>query len=228
MYRPSRIALMLLALAGAAASPASAQLIGTGTGTNIFPFGGANSGPASTIYQQIYASSDFGGPELISAIEFFRAGVGDLRSGTYDLYLSTTTVAVIGLNTTDYDSNRGADNTLFGSYVLSGAAPATLVFAGTPFAYDPSDGNLLLDVRVSDASPTVSGAAPFLANRGDAGGVYSRATDFIPVGATSFVDWGLVTQFDATPITAAPEPASLWLMSTGVVGVAAIRRRRRR
>ena len=218
-----RTVLGALALSAAVAVTASGQLIGTVDRRvgNIFPFGGVfpNSVYQNTVYQQVYASSNFVlGPVLISEIDFFPIAdsFGRLNTGTFNIFLSTTSAAVDGLNTTDFDANRGADNTLFGSFALGGAAPRTLAFTGPGFFYNPSIGNLLVDMRISI---TLGGDdVEFGANSGNAGGVYSRATNF----GTGFEGVGLQTRFVSTP-----EPASILLVATGLGGIAAIRWRRR-
>jgi hypothetical protein len=199
--------------------PASAQLVGTGTGGNAFPFGAST----GTIYQQVYASSDFAsGPQFVNAFQFFFFPEGGpaLSTAVYNIFLSTTSAAVDGLNTVNLDANRGADNTLFGTFALGGVAPSILVFAGTPFVYDPSAGNLLIDMRIS--GQTTIGTAAFWANNGDAGGVYSRVYNF----GTGTSGFGLQTEFLTTPVTAIPEPATLALVATGLVALGLIRRRK--
>lgn len=216
-----RMAAAALVMACIGGLPAGAQLVGTGTGANFFPFGNSS----GTIYQQVYAASDFAsGQQFINAFQFFR-GTSEgttLATAVYNIFLSTTSAAVDGLNTIDLDANRGADNTLFGTFTLGGLAPAELVFSGNPFVYDPSAGNLLIDMRITGQS--TPGTAAFKANNGDAGGVYSRVYNF----GSGTSGYGLQTEFSTTPVTATPEPATLLLTITGLGSVALVRRRRQR
>jgi len=169
---------------------------------NIAPFGRLPSSPGANRYQQAYASADFTnlGPISISSIDFTGGNGGNFAPGTYDLYFSSITGGIDSLSDTSFDSNLGANNTLFTSVYLSGASPANLTFTGAPFLYDPSDGNLLLDIMISQDGPQPSGRiAGYLLN-GHADGVFSRYDNF----ATGNIGFGLITQFDFTPI---PEPS---------------------
>ena len=185
--------------AAAAVFAADANTIVVGApaeNSNLFPFGGGFN--ASNRYQQAYAASAFGSstPLLIRSVSFL-GGQGVLFPSTYTFSLSTTTRGIDNLSTTDLVTNRGADNILFASRNLSGPAPATLTIVGaSPFLYDPSAGNLLLDIVVNPGGVTLGNGATYLA-RSTAFGIMSRYHNF----GSGFVGWGLVTQFELAPLT---------------------------
>ena len=186
------------------------------SGANAFPFGGSISANP-TRYQQVYSSTAFSGPIDIGTIQFFTETPGDLASGTFTLSFSTTSVAVDALDTVNFDSNLGLDNQLFVSQVLSGGpAPSVLSFTGTAFHYDPTVGNLLLDIQISGFSQV--GIPSFYASRnGDAGGLFSRAHDF----DSGFEGYGLIT--DVIPV---PAPGAILLGGIGIGLVGWLRRRK--
>ncbi len=214
-------------------APAGAQVVGTFNSANCIPFGCSYPEPnAGSIYQQVYASSNFATGGMLTGLSFFNdpAFKHDLRAGTYDFYLSTTSVAVNALDASDFDSNRGLDNTFWGSFALSGATPDVLSFTGSGFNYDPALGNLLLDIRISGASPQIHGGPDesYFQAEYPAGGTFSRDYNFSANGSDNV---GLVTGFTFGPSDpggdTVPEPATMTLLATGLAGMAAARRRKK-
>jgi hypothetical protein len=216
----------ILAVAAASvAVPASAAslVIGAGTGNNCFPFGCG--GPASANYQQVYNKTGFSGPISITAVQFeYGQGTGTVNLGNYTLSASTTTAAVDGLSSV-FAANIGGDNTQVFNGTLASSYNGTLLTLtfSTPFAYDPSGGNLLLDFVISN--PTNSGSVFFKSDNGNAGGVYSRMQNF----GSGTSGYGLQTTFIfGNAVPAVPEPATwaMMLAGFGIVG-GAMRRRQR-
>lgn len=217
----------VLALA-VVASAAQGQVTVTGpsNGANCFPFGcKADARFAGTRYQQVYSASAFAGPIDITGITFFRSPQfgGPLNTGSFDLYLSTTSAAVDGLNTTDFDANLGAPTSYFGTFVIGGLAPAELTFSGNSYSYDPAAGNLLLDLRVGAMTYNGIGQGAFFVARSSApGGNYSRAQNF----GTDNVGFGLDTRFEVAGVSTVPEPSTLALAAGGLALLAGVARRR--
>jgi hypothetical protein len=217
-------AAVVVGLATAAPAGAATVLFGTiGAGGNAFPFSGTFDDPGGTRYQQVYDDAKFGatGPIDITAITFFNtSGSGDFRTATYDFFLSTSNFPVNALDTVDLNNNPGPDQTLVGSFALTGpVGPGPITFTlTTPFTYDPADGDLLLDIHVSGATDNPFNA--FLdAMNGDFGTDSSRAHDF----GTGFEMFGLVTEFEFTPagpVVPAPPAVLLGLVGAGVAGLA--------
>jgi hypothetical protein len=174
-------------------------------------------------YQQVYGSTNFSTPITITDLEFFNTvdfsgGGTEAQAGSYVLSLSTTQAAVNGLST-DLSGNLGPDNTI----VYSGGVPTlsggVLRFVlSTPFTYDPSKGNLLLDVQV-DYEDT-EGLIFFDLN--GEGGLASQA---FPTDDGVFVSGSaLVTRFSTT----VPEPSTWAMMLIGFAGLAYAYRTTRR
>jgi hypothetical protein len=217
--------------------------IGTADTGNCYPFmcndSGVSSGPSIT-YQQVYAASAFPGPISITdegfawlfAQQF--GGSDTLLGGTYVFTLSTTSAGVDGLNPNSLSANLGADAT----QVLSVTIPAGGVSFGTsytftntsPFDYNPANGNLLLQVAVSNQDNVLNGNGNSYVDADDTGALTSRAYA-IPSMDISIADsTGLVTTFSFGPATAVPEPSSLLVAAGGMLlmlGMVRLREERR-
>ncbi len=210
-----------------------------GNGNNLVPaFAGR-----TIRHQQVFAASEFGlllGPEFITSIAFRPDGLvspGPVTVPHLQVSLSTTSAASDGLSTV-FSSNIGTDDTVVfdDSWTLSSSHTGSpkdfdvVLNLQSPFLYDPSAGNLLLDMK-SFSSPTGDFALDGLNIDGDSvSRVISVGTD-----AASGVDalggtassFGLIVQFTTSPV---PEPSTLVTLG-GLLGMGLIahcwRRRRK-
>lgn len=164
VIRFSTLAVALLVLAGSAWALASGSVTTPGNVTtvegnsdNLYPFNGE-----PIRYQQVIAATEFsGGAGWIKQIALRPDGAsGNAFSETLtnvQINLSTTATAPNNISKT-FAQNIGKDETV----VYSGALPLSSAFSGpdggpmdfdivitlqTPFWYDSTAGNLLLDVR---------------------------------------------------------------------------------
>ena len=128
------------------------------------------------------------------------ANFGDpLDTASFDVYFSTSNFTVNALSST-FANNIGADNSLFGTFSLSGnMQPVTTFTATTPFTYDPSQGDLLM-YAVRTSGTTDNSFGPFFQSDGTGSFVVSRVYGNSPTGIYSPVG-ALVTRFNFTPAT---------------------------
>jgi hypothetical protein len=210
-------------------SSARADLIvGTPNEGNLFPF----SAGYINEYQQVFKASAFPGIQAITALSFATISGPRLpESLTFTLSLSTTLAGPSTLST-NYAANRGDDfiQVFSGTVTYTPKTTVTtdLTIFTSLFTYDPSKGNLLMDLNISSgAGGGTQDIANFFAadlSGNSLGRVYQSPGDPLAVHTDAT---GLVTEFGSTvqPFVT-PEPSSVALLAIGAVGAGLVRWKR--
>jgi hypothetical protein len=216
-----------------------------GNTNHILPFNSSYYPMPSSRYQQVFAASEFSSlsePFPIAQILFRPdADWGESFSTTLphiQINLSTTTKAPDGLSKI-FAQNVGDDDTK----VFQGALSLSSAFTGaatgpkdfdivinltTPFLYNPSAGNLLLDVR-----NFAGGFSTQFDGENTVGDSISRVASHLVGASGGMADsGGLVTKFVTTtpplppePGQAVPEPASvLGILAVAAFGATSVRK----
>jgi PEP-CTERM motif len=236
-----------LVVCGLAASAQAQTLVAPGNLTstegdsnNGFPFNIQVQSLSSQRYQQVYDASLFsslpaGGVEITGIAFRVDDSFGNSFSSTLpdiQLDLSTTSAGESTLSTT-FASNVGGDDKIVfaaGPLSLSGTGGGSpnpfdvIINFSQPFAYNPANGNLLLDVHNFGGGLTTQFDATDISGDG-----MSRVTTYIgqDVGsATANLSDsnGLVTEFIYQPV---PEPTTLALAGLSGLSLLLFRRQRK-
>lgn len=197
----------------------AATTVGSPTGGNLIPFS-TPFATGITTYQQLYSATAFAGMTSIDTVSFDLASGDTLGTVDLDISFYLSPMAIGGLSTTAAD-NLGASLANFGSFSLGGAAPTVLSFTGPGFNYNPLDGNLIMQINLSNM--LADGNAFYFSD------VLSPVVDRYFGGETGTVSGtGLVTTFSSVG-GAVPEPATWAFMIFGFGAVGgALRSSRRR
>lgn len=237
--RPIHSCIRVLSILGFAIVAGSAfaddvQVVVPGTKTDSAGIG--NTRPfsfAPARYQQLNFAEEFDeilAPTLITEIAFRAGPTADPFAHTVvDLQINLSTAAVFPLSSS-YATNVGSDDTTvfrgpLAMNVVSpkgGLRPFEIVIPlTTPFVYDPSAGDLLLDLRLHDnPNPAEAKFIDSLTIAGQLARVYCSSGCSV-ADSGGLIDGGfLITRF-----TFAPEPDSA-LAAAAVIAVLAIRARR--
>lgn len=213
---------LAFALSVTMAGSASASLtVGVPGGAPVtVPFF-ANTGTTSTPsfeFEQIYSSSAFSGPLTINSLTFFAPPGGDpTLAGDYDFVLGTTTSPLFSTYPLALSNTQTFRNGAIGAH------SGDLMLSGAPYAYNPADGNLVVEIIVTNqANIAVTNGGGFYS---DKDGLMSR-TWLFPGQAAVVSARGLVTEFNGPGLV--PEPATWTLMLAGFAGLGVLLRARRK
>lgn len=216
-----------------------------GDSYNAWPFDIGALGQTSQHYQQIYNGSGFGdvtdpiaitsmafrpdasfGSPFTQTLEGLTIKIGSTNAGVYNGGLVE---GASFLSTSGFQTVYNGSLMLSSSHTGPSGGPMAfdiIVNFSTPFIYDPSDGNLLLDVYNANGSFTTAFDSVTLLND-DISRIFTY--DSPSFGEATYADsWGLVTKFNyEQPNNNVPEPTALGMLAPAASGFFFMIRRRK-
>ena len=178
-------------------------------------------------YQQVYTASGFSGATTITGIDWYldAADSGanvNLLGGSYTFSWGYAAFGSVDNLSSTLANYIGGPNLIGTSPVPAGgvAYGPVLFVRGITINYDPSLGDLLLEIVVSGQDNVPNFSTNGYNENDNTGAVTSRAWCITnsPCGADSS---GLVTTFE----TAAPEPGTLGMLGGALLGLGFLRKR---
>jgi hypothetical protein len=162
---------------------------------NLMPFGDAT---GNGTYQQVYDAARFPGTILIRSLSFVPQdfGLPGFFPGKYEISFSVTPKVVCSLDGNDLSQNIGSNSLLFFKGQLDGG----VTIRGKAYTYDPTQGNLLVTIKVigkPTPDPNILQAAMMRGTDCDGS---SRAYNFPQEPAMGADNVGLVTIFVYSPV----------------------------
>lgn len=202
----------------------------------------------ASVFQQIFDASLFSGPTgpiTIAGLKFFLNNFDNVDPifGTpivpdtvfpanYTIQFSTVSIPVDGLDPALENNVAASTVQTFFAGAVSDPVNHQITVITSPanyFTYDPSSGNLLIQI-LTDGDPADQSITMYLDQNSTAGGLFSSGFDSDPhpcpggspdgTGCTN-ADFGLVVDFlTPTDVNPVPEPGAIWLLATACAGAA--------